>query len=116
MPCLRVWCFVQSDALPGYQIVTYPDIVCAASACSPLAGTAVAIVAGTQVEGIDLVLPVVDVLKMTPLVLTGGVAGRPYAATIQVADGTAPVQFSVVSGGLPPGLSLDVEPVLPARD
>jgi Putative Ig domain len=101
--------FVQSDPLEGYQVVTYPNVVCSTAVCSPLAGTAVAIVAGAQTEDINLVLPIVNVLTMTPVFLAGGVAGRAYSATIQVTDGAAPVQFSIVSGGLPPGMSLDVD-------
>jgi hypothetical protein len=108
--------FVQSDLLSGFRVVTYPDVVCSTSSCSPLAGTAVAVVAGAQTEGIDLELPIVQSLTITPAFLAGGETGQPYSATIQVVNGSAPVEVAVVSGALPPGLTLDVDqPLARAR-
>jgi len=39
--------------------------------------------------------------------LPAGVVGVPYSQTLATANGTAPYRWSIVSGSLPPGLSLD---------
>ncbi|HJT81552.1 MAG TPA: LamG-like jellyroll fold domain-containing protein, partial [Chthoniobacterales bacterium] len=43
----------------------------------------------------------------TPATLPEAIVGTPYSHTITTLRGTAPVSFSVLSGSLPPGLSLD---------
>lgn len=46
------------------------------------------------------------VLQFTSATLPAGVLGAPYAAVIDVTGGVAPYAFSLVAGGLPPGLTL----------
>lgn len=51
------------------------------------------------------------VINSPPTITTAGLPGgqvnQPYSQTISVSNGTAPFKFSVISGSLPPGLSLD---------
>ena len=46
-------------------------------------------------------------ITITTTVLSNGVVGTPYSQTIQTSGGLAPITFSIVSGNLPTGLSLD---------
>jgi hypothetical protein len=39
--------------------------------------------------------------------LANGVSGKPYDASLSVTGGVAPVKWSIIAGGLPPGLTLD---------
>ncbi|MGH9481185.1 MAG: putative Ig domain-containing protein [Terriglobales bacterium] len=50
---------------------------------------------------------VINPFEITPPVLTSGVEGRGYLATLSAQGGTPPYQFNLVTGVLPPGLSLD---------
>jgi uncharacterized repeat protein (TIGR01451 family) len=45
-------------------------------------------------------------ITLSPPSLSDGSPGVPYAATIRASGGTAPYSFTVLSGALPPGLSL----------
>ncbi|MGR4042715.1 tandem-95 repeat protein [Pseudomonas sp. 910_21] len=47
------------------------------------------------------------VLTVTPASLGAGTAGSPYSATLSVSGGTAPYSYSITSGSLPAGLSLN---------
>jgi hypothetical protein len=46
-------------------------------------------------------------LTINPATLPASVAGRPYSATIAAGGGAAPYLYSVSSGALPPGLTLN---------
>ncbi|MBO0492204.1 putative Ig domain-containing protein [Pseudomonas sp. Marseille-Q1929] len=46
-------------------------------------------------------------LLVTPASLGAGMAGTPYSTTLSAAGGTAPYTYSVSSGSLPPGMSLN---------
>jgi len=50
---------------------------------------------------------VVGALTIVTDSLPGALAGAPYSATLQAVGGTPPYSWSIVSGGLPDGLSLD---------
>lgn len=45
-------------------------------------------------------------LAITPASLPGATAGTPYNQTLSSSNGTAPYTYSLVSGGLPPGVTL----------
>ena len=45
-------------------------------------------------------------VAVTPATLADGDAGKPYDQTLSASGGTGPYAFSVVSGALPPGVSL----------
>ena len=46
-------------------------------------------------------------IRITPVSLPAATAQSPYIATLTASGGTAPYQFSISRGTLPPGLSLD---------
>jgi hypothetical protein len=52
-------------------------------------------------------ITVADQLAVTTTSLPGGVADQPYSATLAAAGGVGPYTWSVSSGSLPAGLSLD---------
>lgn len=54
----------------------------------------------------NIPLAVVAGLSITTLSLPPGVTGQPYSATLTAAGGTAPYQWAVTAGALPPDLSL----------
>lgn len=54
-----------------------------------------------------LSIDVVAALVVTTASLTGGVEGTAYSVTLEAAGGTAPYTWSIASGALPDGLSLD---------
>jgi hypothetical protein len=84
-------------------------------ALGPLTGQVVVtgIVAGKAPHEVPVDLTAFGVqtgsaLKITTSSLASGVVNAPYPKqTVQTAGGTPPVSFSIVSGGLPPGLTMD---------
>lgn len=48
-----------------------------------------------------------NILVLTPTTLADGLVGRAYSETISQSGGSAPVVYTLASGALPPGLSLD---------
>ncbi len=60
-----------------------------------------------QTASAALSIAVTDPLIVTTSGLPGGVTGAAYAATLAASGGSLPYGWSVTSGALPPGLSLD---------
>jgi Putative Ig domain len=54
-----------------------------------------------------LTIAVTEPLKVTTTSLPGAIAGAPYSATLAASGGTAPYTWSLSSGSLPAGLTLD---------
>lgn len=55
----------------------------------------------------QLPLQVLPLLKISGTGLIGGIVGQPYSSTLTVSDSRPPFTFSIVSGALPAGLSLN---------
>ena len=53
------------------------------------------------------VAPVVTPLSVTTATLPGGTVGKSYSATLAATGGTAPYKWSIISGSLPAGLTLN---------
>lgn len=49
------------------------------------------------------------VITIAPATLPGGAPGLPYSQTLTASGGTAPYAFALVSGSLPPGLTLSAD-------
>ncbi|WP_219114458.1 putative Ig domain-containing protein, partial [Janthinobacterium sp. UMAB-56] len=62
---------------------------------------------GTSVQATVTVTVSVPSVSLTPATLPNPLAEAPYSATLTAAGGTAPYTFSVSSGSLPAGLSLN---------
>jgi hypothetical protein len=60
-----------------------------------------------QTDTQELTLAVLDVLTITTTSLPGTTIGQAYSQPVQAAGGTPPYSWSVVAGGLPPGLGLN---------
>jgi hypothetical protein len=58
-------------------------------------------------DSIQLITSVPQGPEITTTSLPNGVEGRPYYETLQVSGGVAPYTWSIVSGNLPDGLTLD---------
>ena len=54
-----------------------------------------------------LTIAVTEPLKVTTTSLPGAIAGVPYSATLAASGGVAPYTWSLASGSLPAGLTLD---------
>jgi hypothetical protein len=54
----------------------------------------------------DMILNITPVFRITTAQVWGGIEGKVYSQTIQTADGTNPISWSISSGSLPTGLSL----------
>ncbi|MDT9647069.1 putative Ig domain-containing protein, partial [Pseudomonas sp. JV245A] len=46
-------------------------------------------------------------ITLSPGSLSNGTAGTPYSATLSATGGTVPYSYSITSGSLPTGLSLN---------
>ena len=60
-----------------------------------------------QVTSASLTITVVNPLRITTNLLPNGTVGSQYSATIAASGGVSPYSFSLSSGALPPGLSLN---------
>ncbi|MFO0726369.1 MAG: putative Ig domain-containing protein [Myxococcota bacterium] len=60
-----------------------------------------------QIASATLSLTIIPALEITTLSLPNGVDGTPYASSAAVSGGAAPYSWSITSGALPPGLSLN---------
>ncbi len=54
----------------------------------------------------SFVVPIVDAVTLDSATLSNGAAGRSYSQSLTASGGQAPRTFSIVSGSLPPGLSI----------
>jgi subtilisin family serine protease len=63
--------------------------------------------AASQTATKSLSLELADALSVTTTSLAGGVVGQAYSQALAATGGKTPYAWSVVSGSLPPGLSLD---------
>jgi hypothetical protein len=61
---------------------------------------------------IGIATPSCPVITVIPPTLPAGTAGTPYSQTITATGGTAPYTFTVVSGTVPPGMTLSPTGVL----
>ena len=59
---------------------------------------------GTQPYTITVLCPT---LTISPTTLTNGLVGTSYIASLNVSGGTAPYTWTLISGSLPPGLSMN---------
>lgn len=62
--------------------------------------------AGTDTQALSIYVASTGVLNITTTTLPGGTVGLSYSQVVIVSGGTAPYHWSVISGSLPPGLSL----------
>jgi Putative Ig domain len=65
---------------------------------------------GTLPNGFTVVLP--PPLSITATSLTNGTVNSPYSQTLQATGGTPPYNWSIASGSLPAGLSMDTSGVI----
>jgi hypothetical protein len=54
----------------------------------------------------SFVVPIVDAVTLDAATLSNGAAGRSYSETLTASGGQAPRSFAIVSGSLPPGLTI----------
>ena len=77
----------------------------------PLAGylraTRSLTVGGSPLSGVDLSLQSCGTRRIAPIALANAAVGTVYRQTLTVSGGTAPIVYAIVSGALPPGLTLD---------
>jgi hypothetical protein len=59
-----------------------------------------------QVLSTTLTITVSPSLQVAPGQPGSGIVGQPYSATLSASGGTQPYNWSVISGGLPPGITL----------
>lgn len=95
--------YIFNEVTPG----TY-DMTCAMVGFVTGAQSGVAVAANEVKEvNFGLVSTVVGPLTIATTSLPAGEAGKPYSATLQATGGTPPYSWSIESGTLPAGLSLD---------
>ncbi|HKO58750.1 MAG TPA: Ig-like domain-containing protein, partial [Thermoanaerobaculia bacterium] len=78
------------------------------SGCDPLTGTAITATVGAITANIDFGLAGAGCagVSIQPATLPDGGVGLSYSETLTLANGTAPATFSILSGSLPPNLTL----------
>jgi len=85
----------------------YDDIDCQFG-CDPTTGSPVAVTRGSTTADIDFALDTPGcTIALEPSGLPGGEVGDSYSQALSSPDGVAPLTFSIASGALPDGLSLD---------
>jgi len=65
-----------------------------------------------QEHAVDLSITVAEPLVFEDDVLPAGIQGQPYDVVIQMLGGAGDFTWSIIGGGLPPGLSLSAEGVV----
>jgi hypothetical protein len=98
--------FVQTNPLSGFVQQIYPGVPCPQGNCPTMQATPVT-VADTAVTGIDFKPPACAAPTIAPLTLAQAAVGAAYRQTLLATGATGAVGFTVSSGTLPPGLSLD---------
>lgn len=99
--------FVVTANYQGYTDELYDNIPCPDGNCDPLAGTPIPVVTGAETPDIDFQLSSGCVLALDPAGLPDGQVGVPYSQTVTASGGSAPYTYTVSSGVLPDGLTLD---------
>ena len=101
---------IQSGALPnGLSLNSSTGALSGTPSASPGAYTVTVRVddAALQNATKQLSIDVADPLAVTTTSLAGGIVGQPYSAGVASSGGKAPVSWSVSTGSLPAGLTLD---------
>ncbi len=98
--------FVQTDPVTGFTQQIYNGVACPQGACPAAAATQVSI-ASTPVSGVNFTLAACTSGQIAPLSLAQAAVGVRYRQTVLTTGATGAVGFTVSSGTLPPGLSLD---------
>lgn len=118
------WSFDAASPPPGFTVVPDqpPDtggVFCYGPGCDPIAAVQTATGAykfvlvatsltTSKTATLEFTLYVVDPLQITTTSpLPSALANQPYSVRIQATGGTGQFTWSIVNGGLPPGMSLD---------
>jgi hypothetical protein len=91
---------VVPDAVQGYTVGVTPG-------SRTLAGTTVTVTKGVETPSVSFPLAACTPPTVSPSSLSIFTAGQPYTQTLTASGGTGPYSFSVSSGSLPPGLTLN---------
>jgi hypothetical protein len=98
---------IANDYFGEYDAKLYDNIDCPDGLCDPTTGTPVAVVTNTVTTGINFVFGECVESVLTPSSLPNGVKDVMYDQQITAAGGPTPYTFSVVSGNLPSGVTLN---------
>jgi hypothetical protein len=100
--------YVITNTYSGYRDELYDDVSCPAGICDFSSGNPVPVTTRQDTPGIDFSLNSCDAyIYIKPYDLPAGTVGAPYTKTLSAFGGTAPYQFLVKYGNLPPGFTLD---------
>lgn len=98
---------LQVGPAAGYPTRRNPTPSCPLGDCPPGSGEPVVVTTGGTVNVVTTMAATCGTMTLAPVTLASAAAGVAYRQTLAVTGGTAPYRFSVFSGMLPPGLSLD---------
>ena len=106
------YALTSASAYPQYVNQLYDHISC--TGCDPTTGTAITATVGAITENIDFGLAAAGCagVSIQPATLPDGGVGLTYSATLTLANGTGAATFSILSGSLPPNLSLSSSGVI----
>jgi Putative Ig domain/Carboxypeptidase regulatory-like domain len=96
----------RAEATQGHGGQTYDRIPCTSGSCDVTSGTPISVSTGAT-TGVNFTLASCTAMTLSPSSLATGVRGDAYRQTLSVTGGIAPFTFTVTSGALPLGLSLD---------
>jgi hypothetical protein len=100
---------VNTEPFAGLNQKLFRDVTCTDVSCSNTSGAETIVVGATDLGGIDFALDVCTAPSVLPLRLASAAVGSAYQQTLSGVGGTAPFSFTVTSGALPPGLTLNAE-------
>ncbi len=97
----------QNNVDPNYADQLYNGFPCSGT-CDVTQGTPIAATVGDVTPNIDFVLPSsgCPTIVLSPSTLPDATLGEAYSQTLTASGGTDPYTFTVVTGTLPPGLTL----------
>ncbi|HEV7920766.1 MAG TPA: carboxypeptidase regulatory-like domain-containing protein [Thermoanaerobaculia bacterium] len=106
------YALTSASAYPQYTNQLYDHIPC--TGCDPTTGTAITATVGAITPNIDFGLAGAGCagVSIQPATLPDGGVGLSYNQTLTLANGTGSATFSILSGSLPPNLTLSSSGVI----